>query len=161
MKCRLCLEFYAKYPLKTRKGWDGKPEQIHEVEDWLHYSPIECAFKNGKFTKDNWGCRTMVELRGLAEEKGYNARDDMANASIGVLPIPEDEAEQSGYIVMTWYKDRGQTGQAWVMCDDLEPELLTLKTAEAILEYEVERGVSSTDVVKDKHYRKFDQLNKK
>lgn len=136
MKCKLCEKFYKKYPLKKRKGIGGM-ELVHEIEDYLHYSPIECSFETGVF-KEAWGCRTMITLRKISEEEDTNmitfyARDDIRSASIGVVQIPETEKVQQGYLVMTWYKDRGRTGQAWVMWDDNKPEPLALKTAEYIL----------------------------
>jgi hypothetical protein len=46
-------------------------------------------------------------------------RDDMECASIGYVPYVDEEGnDQNGYIVMTWYKDRGRTGSAFVMSDD-------------------------------------------
>lgn len=74
----------------------------------------------------------MNELRDRCD---YEDRDDMSAASFGVIHIPEndDKKIQKGYILMTWYKDRGTTGQAYVMCDDDKPQLLWLKTAEFVL----------------------------
>jgi len=60
-----------------------------------------CAFPRGVFSRDNWNCATMNALRYLARERGYISRDDLEAASIGVLRYSE------GYIVMTWYKERG------------------------------------------------------
>ena len=130
MKCKLCQKYYKKYPLKENRG-----ELMHEIDKALHQSPIECAFENDNFSTDNWCCQTLSELRDLCEEKGHYERDDMRCASIGVLPIPESEDNnvQQGYLVMTWYKDRGRTGQAWVMWDDELPKKLNLKTAQFIV----------------------------
>lgn len=74
----------------------------------------------------------MNELRDRCE---YEDRDDISAASFGVIHIPpsDDKKIQRGYIVMSWYKDRGTTGQAYVMCDDYTPETLQLKTAEFVL----------------------------
>lgn len=121
MPCKMCLE--------RGKTWSG--------------SDPTCAFNAGEFNTDNWNCATMNRLREIATgylfpppSGSFFARDDSDNASIGVLPLgcglDEDDWLQ-GYLVMTWYKDRGRTGQAWIMNDDDPPMCLTLGMAEAIL----------------------------
>lgn len=75
-----------------------------------------CAFENGTFNGDNWNCATMNELREMSRQFETYRRDDMAAASIGYVPFEGDD--YSGYIVMTWYKDRGRTGNAVIMWDD-------------------------------------------
>lgn len=128
MMCQRCKKFYKRYPL--RDGEDGKE---HQIEEGVSMDPVQCAFEKGVFDHDNWNCETMNELR---ERCDYERRDDMSAASFGVIHIPDVEAGgkiQQGYIVMTWYKQRGKTGQAHVMCDDDVPTLLTLKTAEYVL----------------------------
>lgn len=105
-------------------------------------SEPRCAFVEGVFTSDNWQCGTALTLRLLAEQSdewdGWVCRDDNDSASCGVLRIPEcDEAQ--GYVVMSWYKDRGTTGQIWVFHDDKEPHSITLDEAMEVIEF-VERG---------------------
>jgi hypothetical protein len=64
----------------------------------------------------------------------WEDRDDNRAASVGVIRIPDSDLKyQSGYMVATWYKNRGTTGQMWIMWDDELPELLRLDTAEFIL----------------------------
>jgi len=64
----------------------------------------------------------------------------MQQASIGVLTIPEhlledeDDEIKAGYIVMTWYKSRGATGNAVVMWDDHEVAPLNFATAKFVIE---------------------------
>lgn len=135
-KCNRCKEFYEKNPLKNGE---------HIINEHYKMSPVKCAFPNGVFSWDNWNCETVNILRTLAGEDDKDReyfhayhRDDMRSASIGVLIIPgedteEDDGTQQGYLIMTWYKSRGATGQAYVMCDDIKPEPLTLKTAEFII----------------------------
>lgn len=84
------------------KTWDGD-------------DPV-CAFDTaGKFNASNWNCATMNKLREIADGYGLRIRHDMAAASIGCVPFEGDD--YSGYIVMTWYKDRGRTGNAFIAWD--------------------------------------------
>jgi hypothetical protein len=71
----------------------------------------------------------MLALRDFAVWKD---RDDQENGSIGVVPMHPDVGQ--GYLVMTWYKDRGATGSAVILNDDRPRKSLTLKTAERLLE---------------------------
>lgn len=75
----------------------------------------------------------MNALRDRAEELRTTFRDDMAAASIGYVPLETDD--YSGYVVMTWYKDRGRTGNALIVWDDEEPRPLTEEDALAALDY--------------------------
>jgi len=107
-----------------------------------------CVVSKGKVIRerreadpDNWCCETLLALRNLADERAemgdldtFHHRDDNSNATIWVLPIPGDVECASGYIVMTGYKSRGATPQAWVMHDDQDPQRLTLEVAEAVLD---------------------------
>lgn len=97
---------------------------------------ITCAFPGGVFTPHNWSCQTLRALREIAQNEqhySYHYRHD--DMSIAVLPIPESDDEQvrPGFVVMTWYKDRGRVTQAWTMSDDAQPAPLNLVTAEAVL----------------------------
>lgn len=103
-------------------------------------SPVKCAFINGIFDSDNWQCATINVLRNLIHEDTqplakFYTREDMRQGSLGVISIPEYDTEglQQGYLIMSWYKNRGRTGQAWVFWDDDIPEPLALSTAEFIL----------------------------
>lgn len=133
MSCKLCKKFYKKYPLKIYNG-----RKSHKISDNVYSAPIACAFEDRshleEFSTENWNCETMNVLRELAEDF-FTYRDDMKNGSIGIVPIPDDVIFQAGYIVMTWYKNRGRTAQAYVMNDESIPEKLDKKTAEAIIEY--------------------------
>ena len=141
MKCKLCEKFYQEHPLT-----DGKHIISSDKNLKVLMTPIRCGFKNGVFTRNNWNCQTLIKLRQIAEsiiwdEKphpfavGYH-RDDFNSASIAIIQIPEPESDdiQTGYIVLTWNKDRGKTGNAIVICDDYDIEPLTLKTAEWVIE---------------------------
>jgi len=114
-KCKLCR--------KRGKTWKGS-------------NPV-CAFdENGKFVYDNWNCAMMNKLRELIDNPNvisWTYRDDMSSASIGVIKIPEEVLSTQGYLVMTWYKSRGRTSRAYIMCDEMSPEELTLQVAEEII----------------------------
>ncbi len=133
MKCKLCREFIQKYPLIHK---DNK--LTHKLDDNVYCAQIVCAFeKKYIFDTSNWNCETMNRLRDIAEIF-FTYRDDMQNGSIGIIPIPiidvGDEIEV-GYIIMAWYKDRGRTGQAYVMDDESNPMKLNKETAEAVVKY--------------------------
>lgn len=97
-------------------------------------SDPKCAFESGIFSKNNWQCATISELRIFADDFGYTSRQN--DESIGVLKIPERVG--NGYLVMTWYKNRGAIGGALILDDEEPPKMLTLETAEEIIEcYEV------------------------
>ncbi|KKL27248.1 hypothetical protein LCGC14_2387060 [marine sediment metagenome] len=144
-RCKLCETFYEQYPLQERDG-----EQVHVLSEERSFrmtqSPQECAFETGAFSTKNFQCGTMNDLRDLAEKlsedkerlekgycrDGYHRREDMDSGSIGVIRIPESDMEfegedgepVQGYIVMTWYKNRGRTGRAYIMDDDDEVKVL-------------------------------------
>lgn len=92
-----------------------------------------CAFDDsGNFVSDNWNCGTMNELRHLAVT-GW--RDDNSCGSISIVPIPDVLDDPHGYIVLTYYKDRGRTAGARI-CNDDEPDLpLSLRVAEVVVRY--------------------------
>jgi len=101
-----------------------------------------CAFRSGIFNKNNWNCATMSLLRNIVENEnhplyvGY-CRDDGISDTIGIIRIPDppDETCQTGYIVLTYYKERGTVGNAIVVRDDKDPEPLRLKTAEWVIKW--------------------------
>ncbi len=113
MSCKFCIE-------------RGKPPNFG--------SDPQCGFDaGGFFNPKNWNCALLNKLRDIAEEKGLEYRDDMDCGSIGVVPCSGDN--WCGYIVMTWYKNRGATGMAVFMDDDRAPIMLTLQIAEEAIEY--------------------------
>ena len=136
-KCKLCEQFYKKYPLKNgehiiAKGQGGKNYKIG-----ITYSEVKCAFTSAKFNSvfdtDNWSCQTMIKLRELCDKYGYTERDDMSSGSIGVLNIPEDSCNEKGYIVINWYKERGRTNKTIIVNEDESPKLLDINTAEKVI----------------------------
>jgi len=115
MACKMCEE--------RGKTWNG--------------SDPTCAFESPIFSNDNWNCATMNALRDLSEKfsdswRSYTCRDDMDSASVGVLHTND------GYLVMTWYKQRGKTGRAYIVQDDYDVNYLTISVAEDIIkQYEL------------------------
>ena len=107
MTCQMCTE--------RGKTWNGSDPQ--------------CAFEDGIFNADNWNCATMNELRAIAENISISYRHDPNAASFGAVPF------ESGFIVMTWYKNRGKTGNAQVMWDDEPTKPLTEEIALEAIKY--------------------------
>jgi hypothetical protein len=89
----------------------------------------KCAFESGEFSTDNWMCATMGALRDRAV---FINRDDMQNASIAIVPMP-DGGDTFGYVVLTYYKDRGAVGRAVLMNDGDAPKVLAIMDAESLL----------------------------
>lgn len=86
-----------------------------------HYaSPRTCGFsRDGKFRARNWSCATLDELRRIAYESNHATRWN--DASVAVLPL------EYGFVVLSYYKDRGCTDRAY-RSDDCTP--ITLDDAE-------------------------------
>lgn len=90
-----------------------------------------CAFTTGgKFRAHNWMCATMLALRDACI---WRNRDDFSAGSLGVLTLPDDGVLPQGYLVMTWYKDRGHTPGAVLIGDTGKRYELTLARARRIL----------------------------
>jgi hypothetical protein len=134
MTCPLCVAYRKQYPLNK--------EGIHEIADGYTSEPIECAFEYGhEFSTDNWNCQTMIALRGLTKADDGRAGKGTwlfhEDSRYALLPIHNSSATmaiQDGVLTMSWYKRRGRTGRAIVICDDEPPQVLTLGTAIHILE---------------------------
>jgi hypothetical protein len=131
--CKRCDKFYKEFPLT-------EPDEfgVSGHSGTSYGSPVKCAFVDGRFTSNNWSCMTMSILRSMAYENGHVARDDMNSGSIAVFNIPENDAV-CGYLVMSYYKDRGCTGMAVIMNDDSEPTRITERQADLIIDA-IEKG---------------------
>lgn len=92
-------------------------------------SPRRCAFESPEFSPENWNCATLSALR---DQAIFRHRDDQENGSICIIPLPLNDIQQ-GYIVLSFYKDRGSVGRAIVMHDGEDPKVLTLQVAEVCL----------------------------
>ncbi len=89
----------------------------------------KCAFESGAFSSDNWNCATMGKLRSILE---YDAEwyEDMHIVTARVL---DDGKANIGWIVLSWYKSRGRTGQA-LFIDDEDSHPLTIEEAEHFID---------------------------
>lgn len=120
MACELCE--------KRGKPWEG--------------SDPKCGFPDGQFSTNNWNCATLNTLRHLAEEHRAEGEDfgtyryRHCDVSFAALPFTDSEGSER-FIALSWYKDRGRTGQAWVFQEDDPPQPLSLAQAmDCIRDYE-------------------------
>lgn len=103
-------------------------------------APRQCAFGDGGlFNGDNWACVTMLELRELVDDAANRERIGSSicqanESSVGVIPIPDWDRGEQGFVVLEWYKRRGTTHVATVVSDE-GIALLTLGCAEALVEF--------------------------
>lgn len=99
---------------------------IKRGKHWQGSDP-KCAFdEKGNFTSDNWNCATLSKLREIAED--YDLVQTANETSIATLYVPSldlDEITESdnfdaygGFIVLSWYKNRGNTGNALFMSEE-------------------------------------------
>lgn len=100
-------------------------------QTWSGGAPT-CSFESGVFSNKGWNCATANAIRELMErghdEHRYDCwRTRMDDESCGILWF------SGGYIVGTWYKDRGRTGMLVLMLDEQQPKPLTLEIAEAAI----------------------------
>lgn len=97
----------------------------HE-RDWPYKNSPRCAFRDGRFSSNNWNCATMNRLRALVTDdwdRVHYSEDQFC----GVLPFEGD------FLVLSWYKRRGKTEGAWIV-DEEWPNPLTLDKAKEILD---------------------------
>lgn len=105
-------------------------------------SPRRCAFENGAFNTDNWACETMMDLRSISfskdseqivlleESHPHIFHNNDQNASIVQMP----EECEGDFLILGWYKSRGRTEAAWVLCGKkMSP--LNLRDAELFIDY--------------------------
>jgi hypothetical protein len=114
----------------VRKSW-----MCLRCSDAANLRGRRCAFTpSGRFRKNNWNCETMIALR---EAAFFRHRDDFVNGSIGVVEMPDDTGPRDdvkGFLVLTWYKDRGGSPGAIIVADEGKQHALTLARAQRILE---------------------------
>lgn len=100
----------------------------------------DCAFLSGIFSADNHRCGTLLRLREIAGSYDVSVDNDMPNSwrvgdsSLAVMPFIPKATSFAKYIILTWYKSRGRTSQAYVMSDDDLPSILALADAEWAIE---------------------------
>jgi hypothetical protein len=104
---------------------------VERGKNWVGDDP-KCAFdEDGAFSGDNWNCATMNKLRHLAEDVGLHHREDMGAGSFGAVYY------QGGYIILTWYKNRGRTSNAMIIWEEDRWALTEQEALKAIREREV------------------------
>lgn len=94
----------------------------------------KCAFQVDQFSTANWMCATMNVLRDLADKNQgdvgefgtYKLRH--CDHSFAALPFTDRDGVER-FIVLSWYKSRGRTGQAWVFTENDPPVPLTYEAA--------------------------------
>lgn len=102
---------------------------------WSGEDP-RCAFSDGAFSGDNWMCATMNILRGKVGESAF-WHDDHNTAAIILRDNPR-------VLLLHWYKSRGCTDVASLLCGD-EKDILTEDEA---LEYIKDGQVLQISAVK-------------
>ncbi len=94
-----------------------------------HGDDPKCGFPEGTFWRGNWNCATLNQLRYLAED--LDNRVYGMDESAALIPMPEDDG---GFILLTWYKNRGSISGAFRVGDSSESRDLTLAGAEIALD---------------------------
>ncbi len=140
MKCKLCQEFYKKYPLQKSQIEDVDRELVHRIDDYSSMSPIQCAFDHigvdKRFESNNWNCKTVNLIREICYEGQelpcgvhYRYCQDEKYATIDIYDIPGITGMA---LWVSWYKQRGRTDALWILdCYDTprkptEKELLII-----------------------------------
>jgi hypothetical protein len=135
--CKYCAEFIKKYPLERKQN-----QWMLRISEGFYQGVPVCAFDNKRkvFSKNNWSCMSMFHLRGVIEH--LSSRYYGEDCSVGVISAPisirlgdwiEPEKRQA-LIVLSWYKNRGKTSQAFVLFDE-EMLPLTMQNAYEIIEH--------------------------
>lgn len=136
MKCKLCEEFYEKYPLKS----DGTIDDffVHTLEHCT-MSKIQCAFETGKFSLDNWCCCTLNLIRDLCYEGqelhpyiNYQYCEDQKYAIINISYLNEVQGDA---LWISWYKNRGKTDNMFILDSFNSPRFPTEKDCLLISKY--------------------------
>lgn len=94
------------------------------IKNWNGDDP-KCAFDaRGVFISDNFMCATMEQLRIKAYDN-YVYNDDQKCCA---LPIEDD----GSFVVLSWYKNRGNTEGAWYVSEGNMIPLTIEKAIECI-----------------------------
>jgi hypothetical protein len=135
MKCKLCQEFYNKYPLTP----DKEGTLIHSIYPNHSMSPITCYFEN---SKENWNCETVNLIRSICWEYEqlkpgitYQYCDDQKYAVIDISEVLLNDTYIGLSLWLTWYKNRGGTDALWILDSYREPKKPTEEELIAIYSY--------------------------
>lgn len=136
-RCPACAKLHAVHPIQK----DGR----HHIEDGFSTGSVGCAFTSG-FHRDAWNCQAIAALRQLAMDLGAvewsHEQTAVARIPSDHLPVEqladgtwpeEDLSLNDGWVVLSWYKQRGRCAGARFLTDNgsfpltLERALGTLK----------------------------------
>ena len=139
MKCKLCQEFYKKYPLQEDKGeYPPNATYVHQMDGYT-MSEVECAFSGVKFREDNWCCATLDLIRCLCYEGqdlhhyiNYQYCEDQKYATINISYCEKVEGDT---LWISWYKQRGKTDSMWILDSYNKPRRPTEEDCVIISEY--------------------------
>lgn len=109
-------------------------------EKFWNGSNPQCGFNESIFSEENWNCATLNQLRKIANE--LDTVQYMDDCSLATIPVKDN-----GWIILSWYKNRGRTSKAIFMIDDtLNP--LPLEIAEkAIKQYGKEKPLNDDEFI--------------
>jgi hypothetical protein len=96
-------------------------------QTWIGQAPV-CGFPDGIFNANNWNCATLNSLRDIAKRIG--TVQGMNDCYIAIIPIIDE-----GWIILSWYKDRGKTSTARFMIDTVNISLDLCMAEKAIEQY--------------------------
>ncbi len=104
-------------------------------------SARRCAFQaDGSFTDDNWNCATEDVLLGIIfNDDDWEERYSIGgnDESIQIIPVYRPDEDGffwgDGWLVMTRYKQRGKTSNAYWIGDSHDAEPLTLQIANDVI----------------------------
>ncbi len=142
-KCRLCEEFYDKYPLE-KSGYERG--EVHKLEHSF-MGAIQCAFEhigiNKEFESDNWNCQTVNLIRDICYEGQelppgikYTYCSDQKYA---IIKIDEIEKVNGDALWVSWYKQRGRTDAIWILDSYKHPRKPTEKELLSTINYYKEK----------------------
>jgi hypothetical protein len=93
-------------------------------------SPRRCAFlEDGSFTPDNWSCATLGALLRITDMKEAYGDDE----SMQSIPVRVADEDDSGFLVLNRYKQRGCTSSAVHVGDFWPPKPVTLALVDAVI----------------------------
>ena len=139
MKCKLCQEFYKKYPLQEDKDeYSTNTLYVHQMDGYA-MSEVKCAFKSGEFSENNWNCSTLDLIRDLCYEGQdlhhyitYQYCEDQKYATINISYCEEVPGHA---LWISWYKTRGKTDSIWILDSYNKPRRPTEEDCIKIYKY--------------------------
>jgi hypothetical protein len=75
-----------------------------------HGSDPKCAFENGIFSRENWNCATIWELREMADDVKQWSEDQY----YAFIPLVQNEVGAE-FLYLSWYKNRGRTEHMYLV----------------------------------------------